>query len=299
MDDNLYDLSLYNIFYLVCKNGSFTKTASVLGITQPGISYSIKKLEEVLNVKLFERGNKPILTPEGEELLPYVEKALNDLKNGERKINDLVNLKKGQVSIGIPSHIGVFLLTDILRKFNVIYPNIKIKVVCASTKELFRIFRMNEIDLVIDSSPLEENISDYIVTKVATEKCAFTCNKKNYDLLNKKNNLQDLNKYNLIVPLKTSSCTKKLMEIYNKKNIEFNPLYEISTSDIIAEMVDRNTGIGFLFEKTIQKYEHLEKIDIDCNLPFFNIYMVYKDFLLSTATIEFIKFVNKEARKHL
>ena len=175
MDDNLYDLSLYNIFYLVCKNGSFTKTASVLGITQPGISYSIKKLEEVLNVKLFERGNKPILTPEGEELLPYVEKALNDLKNGERKINDLVNLKKGQVSIGIPSHIGVFLLTDILRKFNVIYPNIKIKVVCASTKELFRIFRMNEIDLVIDSSPLEENISDYIVTKVATEKCAFTC----------------------------------------------------------------------------------------------------------------------------
>ncbi len=297
MDNSIHDLSLYNIFYLVCQNGSFSKTANILGKTQPSISYSIKKLEEHLNVKLFERGNTLILTTEGEQLLPYVERALNNLKNGEIKINELVNLKKGQISIGIPSHVGVFLLTNIIKKFNSIYPNIKIKVVCASTKELFRVFRMNEIDLVIDSSPLEENISEYIITKIATEKCAFACNEINAELLNKKMSLEELNEYNLIVPLKTSSSTKKLMEIYNKKNIYFNPLYEVSTSDMIADMVERNIGIGFLFEKTIDKYQHLKKIDIDCILPSFDIYMIYRDYLLSNAVLEFIKFVNKNNNK--
>ena len=92
MEENEYlvDLSLYKLFYLVCKNGSFTKTAKELDLTQPSVSYNIKKLEDGLGVTLFERGNNLIMTPEAEELLPYVEEALNNLKNGERKINDIV-----------------------------------------------------------------------------------------------------------------------------------------------------------------------------------------------------------------
>lgn len=68
----LVDLSLYKLFYLVCKNGSFSKTAKELGLTQPSVSYNIKKLEDELGVTLFERGNSLIMTPEAEELLPYI-----------------------------------------------------------------------------------------------------------------------------------------------------------------------------------------------------------------------------------
>lgn len=80
MEENEYlvDLSLYKLFYLVCKNGSFTKTAKELDLTQPSVSYNIKKLEDELGVTLFERGNNLIMTPEAEELLPYVEEALNN-----------------------------------------------------------------------------------------------------------------------------------------------------------------------------------------------------------------------------
>lgn len=64
------------------------------------------------------------MTPEAEELLPYVEEALNNLKNGERKINDILQLKRGTLTIGIPSHIGVFLLTGIIKEFSLKYQNI-------------------------------------------------------------------------------------------------------------------------------------------------------------------------------
>lgn len=297
-DDYEIDISLYKLFYLVCQNGSFSKTAEILGITQPSISYNIKKLEENLGIRLFERGNTLVLTPEAEALLPYVEEAINSLKKGEAKINDLINLKKGQISIGVPSHIGVFLLVDIIKKFNKEYPNIKIKVTCKPTKELFRLLNLNELDILIDCSPLEDNINDFVIVKISEEKCAFSINKKQTELLNRKIDLKELIKYPLIVPARTSGSTKKLIELFEKKKIIFDPMFEIATSDMIAEMVENKMGVGYLFEKTIEKYPNLSIVDVNINLPIFDIFMIYKDYLLSTATIEFINFINKKIKNN-
>ena len=63
---------------------------------------------------------------------------------------------------------------------------------------------------------------------------------------------------------------------------------------MIAEMVEQEIGIGFLFEKTIEKYPNLYKIDLNCRFPEFDIFLLYKDSLLSTATQEFITFMSKK-----
>lgn len=295
MEENEYlvDLSLYKLFYLVCKNGSFTKTAKELDLTQPSVSYNIKKLEDELGVTLFERGNNLIMTPEAEELLPYVEEALNNLKNGERKINDIVQLKRGTLTIGIPSHIGVFLLTGIIKEFSKKYPNIKIEVICKSTKELFKLLALKELDILIDCSPLEENTMNYVVKKIATERCAFACNSLRKELLESTFEIRDIINYPLIVPLKTSSSTKSLKRLFEKEKIPFEPSFEIATSDMIAEMTEQDIGIGFLFEKTIEKYPNLEKIEIDCALPTFDVFLLHRPTLLSTTTQEFIRFINR------
>lgn len=60
------NLDLYKVFYYVAKNKSITKAANELMITQPGISKSIKKLEEQLRCSLFIRTKSGvILTDEG------------------------------------------------------------------------------------------------------------------------------------------------------------------------------------------------------------------------------------------
>ncbi len=289
----LVDLSLYKLFYLVCKNGSFSKTAKELDLTQPSVSYNIKKLEDELGVTLFERGNTLIMTPEAEELLPYVEEALNNLINGERKINDILQLKRGTLTIGIPSHIGVFLLTGIIKEFSSKYQNIKIEVICKSTKELFKLLGLNELDILIDCSPLEENTKGYVIKKIATEKCAFACNSLRTELIGKNIEITDILKYPLIVPLKTSSSTKSLKRLFENKKLPFEPSFEIATSDMIAEMIGQNIGIGFLFEKTIEKYPNLEKIEIDFDLPIFDVFLLHRPTLLSTTTQEFIRFINR------
>lgn len=291
--DIIADLSLYIPFILVCNNGSFSKTADILGVTQPSVSYSIKKLEDELGVLLFERGSILTMTPEASELLPYIEEAINSIQNGERKISDLVALKSGVISIGIPSHIGVFFLTEMIKKFNLKYPNVCVKTVCKPTNDLVRLLRLNEIDIVIDSSPLPENISDLIIYKIASEKCAFACSSSNLELLKNKLNLEDLSRQKLIVPSSTSSTTKRLKEVFMKNNVKFTPLFEINTSDMISAMVEMNIGIGFLFEKTIDKYSNLRKLEVDCNMPEFEIFLIYKPRILSQCTQKFIDMIVK------
>ena len=58
-------------------------------------------------------------------------------------------------------------------------------------------------------------------------------------------------------------------------------------------MTEQDIGIGFLFEKTIEKYPNLEKIEIDCDLPTFDVFLLYRPTLLSTTTQEFIRFINR------
>lgn len=100
-------------------------------------------------------------------------------------------------------------------------------------------------------------------------------------------------KYSLIASLKTSSSTKSLKRLFETKKIVFESSFEIATSDMIAEVTEQNIGIGFLFEKTIEKYPNLSKIEVNCNLPEFDVFLLHKSTLLLTTTQEFIKFINR------
>lgn len=298
MDFYDIDLNLLKTFYVVYRSGSFSKAAEKLGVTQPSISYNIRNLEAIVGVKLFERtGYSSILTPEAEILIPYVEQAINSINLGISGINDFITLNRGNISIGVPSHIGVFFLANIIKQFNDIYPNIKIKVISKSTKELFKLLDNNELDIVIDSSPLNDTLYKCKITKISTEKSFFACNYKMKNLINKKIKINELLKYPLIIPSKTSSSTKELMKIFEKNNLEFNPCFEIATSDMIVQLLEENLGVGYLFEKTINTYPNLSKIDIDITLPKFDIYIIHKEKVVSIPATSFIEFITKHVYK--
>ena len=65
------------VFMAVVQERSFTKAASVLGITQPAVSQNIADLEKMLGRKIFDRQKgSVVLTAEGEVFYVYVEKLL-------------------------------------------------------------------------------------------------------------------------------------------------------------------------------------------------------------------------------
>ena len=75
-------------FESVARNGSFSKAADELSITQSAVSHRISQLESLLSTSLLIRiGHSVSLAPAGKELLPYVREGLGCLRDGLAKIS--------------------------------------------------------------------------------------------------------------------------------------------------------------------------------------------------------------------
>lgn len=156
MDDiNDIDFNLYKTFFAIAKTGSISKAAETLYVSQPAVSRNLKLLEENLNCKLFNRTTKGVeLTADAVKLLHYVETAYNTMITGYRMLNDSTDLLTGDIRIGFPTHIGTFLMSKFIKKFNELYPGIKFHIVNKSTTEMVNMLEKRMLDIIVDNYPI-------------------------------------------------------------------------------------------------------------------------------------------------
>jgi LysR family hydrogen peroxide-inducible transcriptional activator len=135
----------------------FGKAAESCFITQPTLSMQIKKLEEDLEIIIFDRSKQPLIpTDVGQRL---IEQARIVLKQAE-ELNNIVKDHKNQVSgmlrIGIIPTLAPYLLPVFIGRYKKKYPNIYIKVVEQTTDEIVKLLNKDLIDVGILVTPLKE-----------------------------------------------------------------------------------------------------------------------------------------------
>ena len=113
-------------FHSVAVQGSFTKAAQELFLTQPAVSLQIQSLETALGVMLFDRSQRRIrLTAEGDVLFSYT-KRLFELHNEiQAMFQDLSLLKVGRLRLGASSIMATYYLSKVIGLFNKRYPQIE------------------------------------------------------------------------------------------------------------------------------------------------------------------------------
>jgi LysR family transcriptional regulator, hydrogen peroxide-inducible genes activator len=135
----------------------FGRAAESCFITQPTLSMQIKKLEEDLEIIIFDRSRQPLIpTDVG---IGIIEQARIVLKNAQ-EITNIVKEHKNEVSgmlrIGIIPTLAPYLLPVFLGKYKKKYPNIHIKVVEKTTAEIIKLLEKDMIDVGILVTPLKE-----------------------------------------------------------------------------------------------------------------------------------------------
>jgi len=122
----LEDLTL---FVRVSALNSFSDTAREAGLQPAQVSAAIKRLENILNVRLFARSTRSLrLTPEGENWLPYAIKALQTLETGYKQIQPTQDEVRGVLQIAVPSDLGRNMLLDIFQDFRRQHPGLMLKI---------------------------------------------------------------------------------------------------------------------------------------------------------------------------
>jgi DNA-binding transcriptional LysR family regulator len=147
-----FELDLLRTFVAVADNGGFTRAAERVGRTQSTVSLQIKRLEEGLGCRVFERegggrGGEPRVTPGGEILLNYARQILHLCDEARSRIvePDI----EGTVRLGTPEDFATVYLPDILARFARAHPRVALEVNCDFTVNLLDGFSKGEYDLVL------------------------------------------------------------------------------------------------------------------------------------------------------
>jgi DNA-binding transcriptional LysR family regulator len=143
-----FDLDLLRTFVAIVDNGSFTRAAQRLSLTQSTVSLQIKRLEDGLARRLFDRDGRELrVTPDGEILLTYARQILG---LGAEVLARLVGSEvSGVVRLGTPEDFATTHLSEVLACFARSHPQVALQVNCDFTLNLLDDFGKGRYDLIL------------------------------------------------------------------------------------------------------------------------------------------------------
>jgi DNA-binding transcriptional LysR family regulator len=142
------DISLLRSFLAVVDAGGVTRAAGSLALSQAAVSQQIRRLEDALDCRLFEReGRRLALTPAGERLIAQARRllALNDEVWSAMRTPSF----EGELRLGVPYDIIASVVPPILRRFAKAQPRVRVSLVCEDSKVVREQLRSGGVDLAL------------------------------------------------------------------------------------------------------------------------------------------------------
>jgi len=148
------DLTALRAFVTVVDAGGVTKASGFLNLTQSAVSMQLKRLEEALDISLFNRETRRLnLTGAGEQMLGYARRMLelNDEVLGRLTAKEY----EGELVLGVPHDLVYPAVPDVLHRFNAAYPRMKVQLLSHGTIKLKAAMARGEADVILTT---EENV---------------------------------------------------------------------------------------------------------------------------------------------
>lgn len=256
------DIRQIEYFVEVAKQLSFTKAAATLHVSQPSISKAIQNVEAELGVPLFYRSSKQLeLTDAGQAVLINSMQVLESFENLRSELTDLMELKKGQIRIGIPPIVGAEFFSKLISYYKEQYPYIEILLTEVGTKKIREEIEAGELDigLVCSASSSNENLETIHFLKDPLQLIVH----EQHPLAKKETvTLSDLVEEAFIIYRKDFILYDRIIEECSKLGFFPTIACETTQKDLFIEMVQAKLGIALLPQKIAEKipYDSIKRI---------------------------------------
>ncbi len=155
--------------YTVYKAKSVSGAAQELFISQPALSRAIKKAEDELGAKIFNRKTLPFsLTAEGKVYIEAIEKILKIEREAAEKVGDIKHMHGGTLRIATSTHLSFYVIPKILKVFQKKHPQVDTHIIITDTTKLYEHLRDETADLAF--SPSAETQEGYVATELFKER---------------------------------------------------------------------------------------------------------------------------------
>lgn len=290
------ELRQLRYFVKTAEKLNFTEAAKALFITQSTLSQQVKQLETELGAPLFDRvGKKVYLTEAGSEFLPFAEKTIMDANFGLQRLQDLHDVRTGEINIGIIYSI-IPKLPAVMAEFAKSYPSVKINIAYHQTHNLHTMLAERRYDLIIcyqtDDNPGMEDITPLYqntLSAVAT---------KNHPLAIRKNvPVSLLSEYPLALPTSTFYARSRLNMLADKHNITLQPEVEMNGVSLLQQLVKTGHWVTVLSDVIADDDENFVAIPLADKVQMTTAVISLKDTYMKHAARLFKDILVKHLKK--
>jgi LysR family hydrogen peroxide-inducible transcriptional activator len=225
----------------------FVKASEKCFVTQATLSMMIKKLEEELNVKIFDRSRQPVVPTEiGNKIIAQAKIILQESNRLKEIVQEEQGELKGELRIGIIPTLAPYLLPLFMNSFMKKYPLVRLKISELTTVDIIDKLEHHDLDAGLLSTPLNQAslteqplfYEEFVVYATAKEK-----------LLKKKYLLAKDIDVNRLCLLEEGHCLRS--QVFNfcelKDDQELNQLdFATGSIETLKKIVDANEGITIL-----------------------------------------------------
>lgn len=282
------------VFIAIVENGGFSKAAESLFVGQPALSKTIQKLEDELNVTLFDRTRKNAqLTDEGKVLYEKSKEVIGKVNNIPNALHEISINVSGELRIGIPQIIGSVFFPKVAYNFQHLYPNVTL-----STKEegsiiIETLVEQNELDIGFVVLP---SLNSLDIELIFQENFVL-CVSSNHSLAKLDNiNLSELKEEEFILFDRSFALYNLIRNHCLSAGFSPKVAFQSTQWDLVLELVSAQLGITIIPKILASKLNGIDIKVISINNPkmLWNIGMITKkDAYKSHALKKFMKVVRE------
>lgn len=241
------EIRVLKYFLAVAREGSITKAANFLHLTQPTLSRQLQNLEKELGQKLLIRGQHNVtLTPEGHILKQRAEEIIDLAKKTEQEFHSIKDTISGTVYIGSGESYAIKNITDIMKEIQDQYGEIKFDLLSGNSDDITEKLEKGLLDFAVFIEPI--NVSKYNYLTLPDKDRWGVIMKKNSPMAKYKNiTYEDLEKLPLIFSKKVKRQNSSESDFMKWFKGSFDNFNIVATYNLIYNAgLMAESGIGYV-----------------------------------------------------
>jgi LysR family hydrogen peroxide-inducible transcriptional activator len=255
-------MNLQQLEYIVAVDNfrHFATAAEKCFVTQPTLSMMIRKLEEELDIQIFDRSRQPVVPTEaGELVITQARAILSETARMKDLVHELKGEITGEIKIGVIPTIAPYLLPLFLPAFLKEFPGVRVKISENTTEQIVEKLKHNALDAGILATPLGE--SAIIENPLFYEQFVVYSSKKE-KILEKNFILQEDIDVNHLWLLEEGHCLRaQVMNLCSLRPTELEGRqldYEAGSIETLKKMVNLNDGTTIIPELALRDMDKKE-----------------------------------------
>ena len=238
------DLASLQVFQTVARERSFSRAAEKLYRTQPAVSIAIRKLEQWVGQPLFVRGSGPrTLTDAGMLLSEYADRMLNLREEIRKGIEELRELERGQISLGV-NESAIHALLPALDRYRQLHPGIHIRVHRVFSRDVPREVMNHHFDIgVISYLPEERELEAVEFRRDSLVMVVWPGHKL---AKRREVDVRELGEETFVAHIVESPYRQRVVQMFARHRVPLKMAVELPTIESIKLFVQMKKGVAIV-----------------------------------------------------